>query len=724
MKIPRHIALSRSDFLKLKPIIENAAQVMLFAALAAAFAIFALHVFQAVRFRYPLDYGEAPLVDQALRLAAGKSIYRPDLATPPYTVSNYPPLYPLALALLVRIFGPSFVAGRLISILCAVLTALLLGKIIGRFSHDRVAAAASGLLFLAFPYVIGWSKLARVDLLALALSLAGLYLLIGRPVTREGVIGRGLLRGMTLRRLGIAVTWGEVIGGGLLLVAAIYTRQSYALAAPLAAFAWLWTRSRRHAIGLAALVGGLSLALFLILNALTGGGFLYNIVTANVNAFQMDGLARWWRALRSAAPILLLLGGLYLGMGKTFEVVRPHRPEASKVSLWPLLASYLIGAALSALTIVKIGSNMNYLLELCAALSLVTGAWVAWSRGRPWLRAALLLLLALQVGLLMRASLADPVEGLQWRIEQPQSAFTELEQIVAGADGPILADEFMGLLTLQNKPLYIQPFEVTQLANAGLWDQSPLLAGIRAREFPAIFIHHFKGYPVYEERWTKEMLQAVMTQYEPTAFLAETIVYRPRDPGSTSATDRAACPGASWRLPTRSELGTWWLDRRLIFMGEGYEGRVPVYAVADGLLTRRADWYDAVAVQHDDPLRPGQKVWTFYGGLASAWGYRPFIAPRFSPGSEGIPVQKGDWLGDQGLFFVRWGTPYWVHLEFAVLPAEADGAFPAEMIASWFKGQPGSAGTGQAQLLDPSPYLGIASSDATGQAAWMPLRCR
>ncbi len=129
-------SISKRRLAVLKPTIEIAAQVILLASLAAALALFALHATQAVRFRYPLDYGEAPLVDQAMRLAAGESIYRPDLASPPYTISNYPPLYPLVLALPVAAFGPSFAAGRLISILCTVLTALLLAGIAGRLSRE------------------------------------------------------------------------------------------------------------------------------------------------------------------------------------------------------------------------------------------------------------------------------------------------------------------------------------------------------------------------------------------------------------------------------------------------------------------------------------------------------------------------------------------------------------------------------------------------------------
>ena len=44
-------------------------------------------------FPYPLDYGEGPLLDQTLRLAAGEQIYDNDFSTAPFTISNYPPLF-------------------------------------------------------------------------------------------------------------------------------------------------------------------------------------------------------------------------------------------------------------------------------------------------------------------------------------------------------------------------------------------------------------------------------------------------------------------------------------------------------------------------------------------------------------------------------------------------------------------------------------------------------
>ncbi len=683
------------------PFLEDGAKIILLMFLALAVFIFLLHALMGLFHRYPLDYGEAPLVDQAMRLAAGQNIYRPDLSSPPYTISNYPPLYPLSMVPFVKLFGPNLSAGRIISLLSALASATFLALIVYYTgSQDRLAAMVTGTLFLTIPYVVGWSALARVDMLALAFSTAGLYVAARWPTTRRGLVVSALL-----------------------LVAAIYTRQSYALAAPLAAFVWLLTQDWRQALKLAGLVGGMSLVLFLALNLLTGGGFFYNVVTANVNEFDVERVQRHWRDLRGMASILLVIGGVSLFLA-------PRR-----VKTWPLLIPYLIGACLSAATIGKIGSNVNYLLELSAALTLVAGTLLAWCRERPWLRALMLILLMLQVGQLMKATLGGPVESIKWRVN-PGKELDDLEWIVQTADDPVLADEFMGMLTLQNRPLYIQPFEVTQLANAGRWDQTDLLAGIREQEFPIILIHHFMGHPVYKERWTPEMISAITENYAATEFLAQTIVFRPRDVENEPA-GLEACPGASWRLPTRGDMGMWWTTYQLGFMGAGYENTVPVYAVANGLLLRRSDWNVAVAIQHDDPVRPGEKVWSFYGDMAGGEAGESFVVADFPPGSEGVPVEAGQLLGYQGAWGGVPGRPMWIHLHFAIVTALEDGSFPSEIVGLMPEDEfssedvplipeeeTPSRGAEIEFALDPSPYLGTIRSQVMDVPTWLPLRCQ
>src|SRR5678809_1535833 len=133
-----------------------------------------------------MGYGEGPLLEQTIRLGRLERIYRAELVSPPYTVSNYPPLYPLVLSPFGRVWGPAFWYGRVLSALGVVAASVLVG-----------------LVLLSFPPVSYWASLYRVDALALALSLGGIW---------------------------VAVRWTgarlAVPAAALLLVAAIFTRQS------------------------------------------------------------------------------------------------------------------------------------------------------------------------------------------------------------------------------------------------------------------------------------------------------------------------------------------------------------------------------------------------------------------------------------------------------------------------------------------------------------------
>jgi hypothetical protein len=343
-----------------------------------------------------------------------------------------------------------------------------------------------------------------------------------------------------------------------------------------------------------------------------------------------------------------------------------------------------------------------------------TPAWVP-----PFARSVALILLAVQGGMLIRFTLLRPVQEFKYRTSL-QPSLHELRALVAESTGPVLADEYMGMLTLDGKPLYIQPFEVTQLANAGLWDQSPFLEAIRTETFPLILIHHFRGYPVYKERWTPEMLIAIQAHYVASDLKADTILFRPRSTAEISLPVDGACPGAAWPFPTSGALGLRWYNKTPSLMGIGYDNSVPVYAVADGQLMRRADWPDAVAILHDDPLEPGQKVWAFYGGMSSWNVQASYVNAAFPPGSTDVPVKAGELLGYQGSYRYAW-----THLHFAIVPPLPDGSFPAALV--WRETEQ-DLSLIQARLQidyrNPTDYLGSIDSYVAGAEDWLPLRCQ
>ena len=72
---------------------------------AWAASLFARRGIAALAFPHPLNYGEGPLLDQAVRLQELQNIYPSDLSKPPYVISNYPPLFVLLQAPLVWAFG-------------------------------------------------------------------------------------------------------------------------------------------------------------------------------------------------------------------------------------------------------------------------------------------------------------------------------------------------------------------------------------------------------------------------------------------------------------------------------------------------------------------------------------------------------------------------------------------------------------------------------------------
>jgi 4-amino-4-deoxy-L-arabinose transferase-like glycosyltransferase len=458
---------------------------------------FLQHDWKAVNFRYPLDYGEGPLLDQTLRLARFENIYHQDLSRPPYTIANYPPLFLLLQVPFAWLSGPAFWYGRAISFLSILLAALFAGLALHATTKNRLAGLVGGLTLLAFPYIVFWSPLNRVDSLALGVSMAGLFATTRWSGSRKGLIAAAIL-----------------------LTASIYAKQSYALAAPLAAFVWLLReKPRRRAFELAAWVAGPGLALFLLLTILTGGGFFTNVITANVNPFFWRTVQNSFDKIREHIALLSLGAIAFIAIG--------WRSKSSATAWW-MVAPYLVGATLSGITIGKTGSNINYLMEFSAALGLAAGALVAWTARSRWQQVIVLLLLAFQVNSLIQWNKNDP-QGWDHKKYDQVAEIEQMIQLTQQAQGLVLADEYMGVVPLAGKSLYFQPFEFKQLSTAGLWDEQPFLDDILKGKFAAIILYDPSGWDSRKERWTPMQLAAISISYKSGTKLADAIVLVPKN---------------------------------------------------------------------------------------------------------------------------------------------------------------------------------------------------
>ncbi len=454
------------------------------------------HALAAVKFPYPLDYGEGPILDQVLHLSRFENIYRGDVSTPPYTISNYPPFFHLLQVPFAWLFGPAFWYGRVLSLVSAILAALMIGLTIHTITGDRIAAVIAGLTLLAFPYILRWSAFDRVDTLALALSWSGLFAIVRWPDRRRGLV--------------LAV---------ILFTTAIYTKQSYGLVGPATALVWLLQGRRwRQALRFTGWLAGVCTALFLGLNWVTGGGFFFDIVTANVNEVSRTSAMMYVTGLFVNSWILIL------GAVGFLVVERWWYPTRS----WPLVLPYVLISAATMPLAGKEGADINYLYEPAAALCLAVGAVLSWPRRNYLLKTAAILLLILQINWLVKWSRDEYIPRTTSRVKAVLE-IAQMERIVREAPGPILSDEYMGLMPATGRPIYFQPFEFGQLQKANLWSPTPLIAAIERREFAAILLYEpTVGSPMIVTRWSPQIRNAIWANYELKTTLAGTWIYLPQ----------------------------------------------------------------------------------------------------------------------------------------------------------------------------------------------------
>ena len=489
--------------------LTGTAGLILVMVLGRSLILFVKYMVTLIVFPFSVDYGEGPVLDQVMRLAHFQSIYQNNISELPFTVSNYPPFYHLVQLPFAWIFGPACWYGRLINLLCILTVSLLIGLTIYHLSQDWLAAVAGGLLLPAFPYILQWAGFIRVDSLALAVSWAGVYVAVRWPQPRRGLIAAALC-----------------------LTASVYTRQSYGLAAPFAAFVWLLSsKPRWRAFELALWTGFYAIGLFVLLNLLTNGGFFFNIVTANVNPFYWQTVRNYAEGMWDHMAWLLAACGIYLAAA----VWTGHKG-------WWLAAPYLLASAVSALTVGKEGSNVNYLFELSAALSLTAGLFLSWLGrswgvvnwrrlhwvGRRWLLVtAGMFFLAIQAGGLYRWSLKD---YYTWPVERAtidSNQVAQMAKLVADVDGMVLADEFMGLIPLSGKSLVFQPFEFKQLAGSGLWEETTFIDAVYKHQFSLILLYDPPTWYSQGARWTPAQLEAIKSSYRLEGRLANTQIYVP-----------------------------------------------------------------------------------------------------------------------------------------------------------------------------------------------------
>jgi murein DD-endopeptidase MepM/ murein hydrolase activator NlpD len=178
-------------------------------------------------------------------------------------------------------------------------------------------------------------------------------------------------------------------------------------------------------------------------------------------------------------------------------------------------------------------------------------------------------------------------------------------------------------------------------------------------------------------------------------------IYHPEDhqdwiiPAGTRGAD------APFQMPTSGFIGFLWDDSwRIGHHHQGLDifsgkpaGEEPIYAAYDGYLTRLPEWKSTVIIRvPDDPLIPGQQIWTYYTHMATTDG-SPLIDEAFPPGTTEVFVKAGTLLGRMGNYSGTPGNPTGVHLHFSIVRDDGNGHFLNELEFG--------------NTIDPSLYFGF-----------------
>jgi hypothetical protein len=264
-------------------------------------------------------------------------------------------------------------------------------------------------------------------------------------------------------------------------------------------------------------VTGSCLGLFLSLNLITQGGFYLNTVPANLTSFSWYTVMGYWFNLYLYAGFLVIGSLIFIAIERLGEATRS----------WPLVAPYCLGAAFMTLTSGLANSSSSDLFEAVAALSLAGGAFIAWAGESYWLKALLVFVLAMQINLLIDWSRQDFIPALTNKMANIREV-QQLAQYIQQAGGPILADEYMGLIPLAGRQLYFQPFEYKQLQAAKLWNEAPLVDSIQREDFSVILLYEPLNWNAISTRWTEEVRNTIYAHYQLEDTLARNFVYRPQ----------------------------------------------------------------------------------------------------------------------------------------------------------------------------------------------------
>jgi len=437
-------------------------------------------------FPYQLDYGEGPILQLALRIVRGQGLYPPLNADYPYAIASYLPFYYLLSAAGVWLAGPSFVGGRLISLLATLVVALSTGLIVWDHTKHRFASLATGGVILAIPVFLVWSTLMRVDMVALACSIAGFYLF----------------------------TRGRRGPGIVLFALGVFTRRTN-ITAIFVAFVGLALQRKWRQLVVWALAQGALIAALVVGAMLVTKGTMYEQLRWHTST----SLGKQW----SWDQVLLLISIAGRNWPVYFAVSAVGAAWCLARARHRVLFIYFLTACAVYLTSGRVGSTFNYFLEPLAVGTVMAGVCMAELAQLKSKAAARAGFLAMAGALALQMVWTDGHLRYTISLLRPEASLRDSRHVVERlreSPGMVLCED-VGLIELAGKETPLDPFEFTQLARAGAIKPEPVYEDVRQGRF-SLVVFRFDAreiagdqvsYSFLFDRWPMEMVGGVLDRY-------------------------------------------------------------------------------------------------------------------------------------------------------------------------------------------------------------------
>ena len=305
------------------------------------------HGLRLLGYPFAVDYVEWPEISRAVQLLNNERIYDDSWTDFPLRVANYPPFFTFIHAIGIWLTSPTPLIGRLIALLCTCGIMILIAKIVQNHNQSKettmIVPILAGFLYASSHMAWLWSSIVRVDNLAILLSLTAIYLYTSSSPESE----------TQSRSKNISL---------LFCALALFTKQTM-WAAPLSILLHTLVFEREYLKHRLLYFGGTFGFLYISLMVLTGGHAYRHLVVANINIFDWTIFWAFWRDFWNLYHWTCPL----IAMG-IFVIFQQKHNKTNFV-----LLLYVIFASLFSVSIAKVGSSLNYVLELWAVVCMLIG---------------------------------------------------------------------------------------------------------------------------------------------------------------------------------------------------------------------------------------------------------------------------------------------------------------------------------------------------------------